>query len=134
MSARRVSLRYLATAIVLSVGAAAATFQLKHAVRDLERELTAVQAQIAQERWAAQSARADLAYLTRPDRLVMQAEQLGMVPARGGRLMQAEQILTHEQIQLANTPPMAAMLPSGAEVSLRVRPPPLVELAGLEGR
>ena len=35
-------------------------------------------------------ARADLAYLTRPDRLVLQARQLGLVPARGGTLVQRQ--------------------------------------------
>ncbi len=52
MAARRVSLGYLVSAVLLAVGAAAATFQLKYAVRDLERELAATQDQIEQERWA----------------------------------------------------------------------------------
>ena len=41
MAARRLSPRYLIAAALLSVGAAAATFQLKYAVRDLDRELAA---------------------------------------------------------------------------------------------
>ena len=82
MAARRVSLGYLATAVLLSVGAAVATFQLKYAVRNVEGELGEVRAQITREHEIVQSARADLAYLTRPDRLVLQAAQLGMVPAR----------------------------------------------------
>jgi hypothetical protein len=129
MAARGVSLGYLVTALCLSVGAAAATFQLKHAVRDLERSLAEVDAAIVQERWAIQSARADLAYLTRPERLVLQAEQLGMVPARGTRLVQAEQILTHQQLHFANAA-MPATLPSGAEVSLRLRPSALLASLG----
>ena len=44
MAARRVSLGYLVSSVLLAVGAAAATFQLKYAVRDLERELAATQA------------------------------------------------------------------------------------------
>ena len=92
MAARRVSLGYLSTAVLLSVGAAVATFQLKYAVRNVEGELATVRAQIAREREVVQSARADLAYLTRPDRLVMQAAQLGMVPARGERLLAASQL------------------------------------------
>jgi hypothetical protein len=132
MAARRVSLRYLVTAIVLSLGAAGATFQLKHAVRERERELARIEAQIARERWAVQAARADLAYLTRPDRLVMQAEQLGMVPVRGTRLMQAGQIVPWQQLQLAKAP-VATTLPSGTEVELRLKPMPLLTLVGLEG-
>ena len=99
MAARRVSLGYLVSSVLLAVGAAAATFQLKYAVRDLERELAATQARIEQERWAVQAARADLEYLTRPDRLVLQAGQLGMVEARGGRLAGAAQLPDWEQLQ-----------------------------------
>ena len=47
MAARRVSLGYLATAVLLSVGAAVATFQLKYAVRNVEGELATVRGQIA---------------------------------------------------------------------------------------
>lgn len=133
MAARRVSLHYLLTAVVLSVGAAAATFQLKHKVRDVEHELGEVGGAIAQERWLARSARADLAYLTRPERIVMQAEQLGMVPVRGGRLLQPGQIPTEDQLQFANAV-MAATLPSGAEVDLRLKPLPLLALAAPRGR
>ncbi|MFO1071691.1 MAG: hypothetical protein U1E17_03120 [Geminicoccaceae bacterium] len=131
MAARRVSLSYLVTAVVLSLGAAAATFHLKHEVRDLERQLAAVEAETARERWAVQGAVADLAYLTRPDRLVMQAQQLGLVPARGNRIVTAGQLLTQQQIQLAGTAPRPAVLPSGVAVSLRAKPlpTPLVTLA-----
>lgn len=132
MAARRVSLGYLVTAICLSLGAAGATFQLKHAVRERERELGEVRAQIVRERWAVQAARADLAYLTRPDRLVMQAQQLGMVPVRGTRLAQAGQIMPWQQAHFAKAP-IAATLPSGAAVELRLKPAPLMTLVGLEG-
>ena len=126
MAARRVSLSYLVTATVLSLGAAAATFHLKHEVRDLERQLVAVQAETARERWAVQGAIADLAYLTRPDRLVMQAAQLGLVPARGDRIVTAGQLVTQRQIQLAATAPMSAVLPSGVATSLRTKPLPVL--------
>ena len=131
MAARRVSLSYLITAACLSLGAAAATFQLKHAVRGLERQLGEVEAQIAREHWALQSARADLAFLTRPERLVLQAEQMGMVPVRGTRLVQVDAIVPWTQLQLAKAP-LPATLPSGAEVSLRLKPMPLMALVGLE--
>src|SRR6478735_2663595 len=123
MAARRVSMGYLATSVLLSVGAAVATFQLKYAVRK-------VQAQIARERGDLQSARADLEYLTRPDRLVMQAAQLGMVSARGGRLLTAAQIPGWDELQWARVP-VQAMLPSGAEVELRSKPLPVMAGLGL---
>lgn len=128
MAARRVSLSYLLTAVALSLGAAAATFHLKHAVRDLEREIAKVETEIARERWAVQAAAADLAYLTRPERLVMQAEQLGMVPARGSRVVAADQIVTEQQIRLAKLSVKPATLPSGTTVALRTKPLPLLSL------
>lgn len=130
MAARRVSMGYLATSVLLSVGAAVATFQLKYAVRNIEGELDKVQAQIARERGDLQSARADLEYLTRPDRLVMQAAQLGMVSARGGRLLTAAQIPGWDELQWARVP-VQAMLPSGAEVELRSKPLPVMAGLGL---
>ena len=64
---------------------------------------------------------------------MLQAAQLGMVPVRGGRLVQASQIPTQDQLQFANAA-MAATLPSGAEVALRLKPLPLLELAAVRGR
>lgn len=130
MAARRVSLGYLATAVLLSVGAAVATFQLKYAVRNVEGELATVRDQIAREREMVQAARADLAYLTRPDRLVMQAAQLGMVPARGERLLAAKQLPGWDQLQWAQLP-VPATLPSGAGIELRSKPLPAMAGLGL---
>jgi hypothetical protein len=121
MAARRVSLGYLVSSMALAVGVAAATFQLKYAVRDLERELAATRSKIEQERWALRAARADLAYLTRPDRIVLQAGQLGMMPARGGRLADVTQLPDWVQLQWAKSP-VPAVLPSGAAVELRAKP------------
>ena len=133
MAARRVSPGYLVTSLVLAMSAAAATFQLKYAVRDLEHELAATSAKIEQERWAIQSARADLEYLTRPDPIARQAGQLGMVEARGGRLARASQLPDWQQVQWANLA-MPALLPSGTAIELRVKPAPYVAAlaAGLD--
>jgi hypothetical protein len=51
----------------------------------------------------------------------MQAEQLGMVPARGGRLARIDQIAPWRQLVLAKEG-LTATLPSGAAVPLRFRP------------
>ncbi|MGD9509972.1 MAG: hypothetical protein AB7I59_08330 [Geminicoccaceae bacterium] len=125
MPARRLSLGYLISSMVLAVGAAAATFQLKYEVRDLEHELAAAKAKIEREGWAIQGARADLEYLTRPDRIAVQAEQLGMIPARGGRLARATQLPDWDQLQWANAT-MPAVLPSGWAIELRAKPMPVV--------
>lgn len=131
MAARRVSLGYLVSSLVLAVGAAAATFQLKDVVRDLERELATTRAKIEQEGWAIQSARADLEYLTRPSRIALQAKQLGMVSARGGRLAQSTELPDWEQLQWANAA-MPAVLPSGSAVELRAKPMPLLSDLGAD--
>ena len=121
MAARRVSLGYIVSAAILAVGAAAATFQLKYAVRDLEHELAATERRIEQQRWALQAAEADLEYLTRPDRIVLQAAQLGMVEARGGKIAEVARLPDWAQVQWSNVQ-MPAVLPSGAAVELRGRP------------
>jgi hypothetical protein len=121
MASRRVSLRYLITAAALSLGAAGATFHLKYAVRELEHELAGVRADIVRESWAAQAAQADLEYLTRPDRLAMQAAQLGLRPARGTNLARVEAI-PRAQDQARAGLVLTATLPSGAEVPWRPRP------------
>jgi hypothetical protein len=131
MAARRVSLGYLISSMVLAVGAAAATFQLKYAVRDLEHELAATRARIEREGWAIQGARADLEYLTRPDRIALQAEQLGMVAARGGRLARASQLPDWDQLQWANAT-MPALLPSGSAIELRAKPMPVMSNLGTD--
>lgn len=125
MAARRMSPGYLISSMVLAVGAAAATFQLKYAVRDLERELATTRAKIEREGWAIQGARADLAYLTRPDRIALQAKQLDMVSARGGRLAHASQLPDWDQVQWANAT-MPALLPSGSAIELRAKPMPVM--------
>ncbi len=121
MAARRVSLGYIVSAAILAVGAAAATFQLKYAVRELEGELALTERRIEQERWVLQAVQADLEYLTRPDRIVLQAGQLGMVEVRGGRLVEVARLPDWQQLQWSKAP-MPAVLPSGVAVELRGRP------------
>ena len=133
MAARRMSLGYLISSMVLALGAAAATFQLKYSVRDLEHDLAATRDKIEVEGWAIQGARADLEYLTRPDRIALQAEQLGMVSTRGGRLARATQLPDWDQIQWANAT-MPALLPSGSAVQFRAKPVSVISslAAGLD--
>jgi hypothetical protein len=114
-------LRHVLVALGLTVGAAAAVFHLKYAVVGLERELTQLKAQIEEERWLVRMRRTDLAYLTRPDRLALQAEQLHLRPARSSQLVDITQIGSRAQVQLARHP-LAVMLPSGQEGALRAKP------------
>jgi hypothetical protein len=133
MAPRRVNLRYTLAAVLLTLLAAWATYHLKYAVRDRELELAQLRRQVDAAREALQLARADLAYLTRPDRLVAQADRLGMIPARGARMVDVTQIIPAQQLELAREP-LPALLPSGAEAVLRVKPVPAVMLLGEGGR
>ena len=125
MAARSVRLRYTIAAVVLTLLAAWATYHLKYAVRDREIELEHLHAQVETAKKALQLQRADLAYLTRPERLVVQASQLGMTPGRGARLVDVSQIVPAAQLQLALSP-LPALLPSGAATVLQLRPIPAI--------
>jgi hypothetical protein len=123
------SLRRLLVAIVIVVLAAAALLQLKYAVVRLERERDELRARIEDERWLLRTRHADLAYLTRPDRLAAQAAQLGLRPARAQQIVRVEQIGHRAHIELARTP-LPVVLPSGGNAELRIRPLPDVGLGG----
>lgn len=122
MAARRVSLGYILTAAALSLAAAAATFHLKYAVRDLERDLARARSRIDADERAVRTLRADLAYLTRPDRLVAQAAQAGMVPAAGSRIVDASTLEQWGRLALSATE-FETVLPSGTTISMRAKPP-----------
>jgi hypothetical protein len=120
-------------ALLLVVLAAAALFQLKYAVVRLERERDELRARIEDERWLLRTRQADLAYLTRPDRLAAQAEQLGLRPARAQQIVRIEQVGHRAHIELAQSP-LPVVLPSGGEVMLRLRPLPDLGLTKPAGR
>jgi hypothetical protein len=121
MEGRGMTLRYIIGALLLIVLVAAGVFRLKYAVVDVERQFTDLQHQIEEERWQLRLRQADLAYLTRPDRLVGQADQLHLRPARSGQIVELASIGSRAQIELARNP-LAIMLPSGAEGALRAKP------------
>jgi hypothetical protein len=110
------------------LGAASATFLLKYQVRDLERDLAELHDAIEEEQWRHQTLRADLAFLTRPGRIAMQAEQLGMVPARADRVATVASIARDDQLQLAGQT-LPVTLPSGDKVELRFKPVLLIKAA-----
>jgi hypothetical protein len=115
-------LRHVLAALALVVAAAAGVFHVKYAVVGLERELGLLRQQIEEEAWLLRLRRSDLAYLTRPDRLAQQAEQLHLFPARSSQLVDLAQIGSRAQLELARNP-LAVMLPSGqAGALLRAKP------------
>ena len=108
------------------VAVAAGVFHLKYAVVGLEREVSLLQRQIEEERWLLRLRRADLAYLTRPDRLARQAAQLHLHPARSSQLVELDQIGSRAQLELARNP-LVVMLPSGQSGAL-LRAKPLADV------
>lgn len=115
------NLRTLAVAAILTVVAAAAVFTLKYEVLALEAQRTDLRGELDREYWRLQLARAELAFLQRPERLAMQADQLDMVPAQASRIVEPEMIGRRAAMLLAQSS-VAVALPSGAEVKLRARP------------
>lgn len=115
------TLRHTVSAVLVILLAAAAVFHLKYAVVGLERELAALRAAIDEEQWLVRLRRADLAVLTRPDRLALQAEQLGLQPARAQHIVVIESIGSRAQIELARSP-LEVTVPGGEPAMLRARP------------
>lgn len=113
--------RHATAGLLLVLLMAAAVFQLKYVVRGLERDLAALHTAIDEERWRLQQRRADLAYLTRPERLAAQAAQLGLRPARAHDIVALDAIGSRAQLALANSP-LEVLLPNGAPGLLRARP------------
>lgn len=106
----------------LAVGAAAlcvamAVFELKRVVHERERELAALERAIAEEKARIRTLRADLAWLTRPERIATQARQLGLEPARIDRMVRVEDL-----------PDATALLFAGRSLTVELDPGELVEL------
>lgn len=121
MATRGMRLAYRLLGIALVLAIAGTTYRLKHAVRGLDGELGELRHEIDRERWAMRAAQADLEYLVRPERLVMQAPQLGLVPAKGSRIVSAEAVPPMALLALAASP-MPVVLPSGGAAVLLARP------------
>ena len=117
-------LRQALVAIVLIVAAAAAVFQLSYAVVGLERQLASLRHELDNERWVVRTRKADLAYLTRPERLAQQAEQLGLRPARAAQIVELDRIGNRAEVLLSGIG-IPVTLPSGTEAELRLRPMPV---------
>lgn len=106
---------------LLAVVAAVFVFQLKGTVREVERELAQTRRAIDEANWRRQSLEADFAYLTRPERLAMQAQGLDMVPGTSRELVTAEGVAPDQLLQLEGRV-LAVSLADGAPVQLRLKP------------
>ncbi|MFO1068725.1 MAG: hypothetical protein U1E14_09395 [Geminicoccaceae bacterium] len=126
-------LRQALVAVLLIVAAAAAVFQLSYAVVGLERQLTQLRRELDNERWLVRTRKADLAYLTRPERLAQQAEQLGLHPARAAQIVDVDRIGNRAEVMLSGIG-IPVTLPSGTAAELRLRPMPVFADVAAEHR
>lgn len=126
------TLRHIVVAMTLILLAAAAVFHLSYLVVDLERQLASLKREIEDEGWRLRTSKADLAYLTRPSRLARQAEQLGLKPAKGQRIVEVAAIGNRMHVELARNP-LPLTLPSGGAAVLMVRPMPGLGLIDVKG-
>lgn len=105
----------------MAVAAAVLVFEFKGTVRGVERELARVHQQLDEGRWRLQQLKADHAFLTRPERLAMQAEQLGMVPGTAREIATVEAIARDGQLLFADKV-VSVALGDGRQVQLRFKP------------
>jgi cell division protein FtsL len=126
----RVGVLSLAIALLAAFG----LFILKDQVQRREDELHGLQVAIAAERAALNRLRAEWAMLNQPSRIArLAADHLELQPAQPGQIVAIEAIPLRADLELGNRQ-LTAMLPSGVEVPLRLKPPQLLSLPGLASR
>ena len=113
--------RRLIGLLVLLFVTAAATFQLKYSVVQLERRIDRVSTRIADTAQDIRTLQADITFRTRPERIVPLAAKLGMVPLDVGRMTTLAQLPDHAAMAAADRV-VPVLLPSGAEVPVRLKP------------
>ncbi|SNB56153.1 hypothetical protein SAMN07250955_101522 [Arboricoccus pini] len=104
-----------------ALACAVVVFEFKGTVRTIDRQIVSTSREIEQQKWRLQTLRADYAYLTRPERLAMQAAQLGMVPASTKAMTQISAIALDSQVAFADRA-VPVTLPGGETVELRFKP------------
>ncbi|MCS6878692.1 MAG: hypothetical protein N2038_02135 [Geminicoccaceae bacterium] len=107
----------------LALATAAAVFQLKHAVRERERELALTRQAIAEERARIRTLRADIAWLARVERIGAHARELGLEPMRTERMIRIGDLPDALQLELAGRT-LLVELQDGVAIELRFKPLP----------
>jgi hypothetical protein len=119
-----------AMAAVLAV----VVFEMKGEVREVDRAIARTRGEIEDATWRLQSLRADYAFLTRPDRIARQAEQLGMVRGTASEITLVDGIGRDLQLRFEEKV-VPVHLPGGKELALRFKPAKLADLkAWSQGR
>lgn len=121
--------------LMIALLAAAGLYTMKDQVQRLERELRGLEAAIAAERGHLDRLRAEWATLNHPGRLARLARaHLDMRPAEPRQIVEIAEIPFRVDLDLDQRD-LRAVLPSGVEVPLRLKPPALLALApATEGR
>lgn len=117
--------------LALALVAACGLYLLKDQVQRREHELRSVQSAITVERAALARLRAEWALLNQPGRIARLARaHLALQPAQPGQIATIEAIPLRSEIELGRLR-LTALLPSGGEVPLRLKPPELLSLPAL---
>lgn len=106
---------------IAALFAAMGVFELKRLVHERERELARLERAIAEEKARIRTLRADLAWLGRPERLVTQARQLGLEPARIDRFVRTEDLPDAVALAFAGRS-LTVELAAGEAIELRFKP------------
>ena len=114
--------------LALALLAACGLYLLKDRVQREERELQRVQSAIAAERSMLGRLRAEWALLSQPGRIARLARaHLALQPAQPGQIVTIEAIPLRADLELDRLR-LTALLPSGGEVPLRLKPAVLMNL------
>ncbi|HEX6113540.1 MAG TPA: hypothetical protein VFZ10_14635 [Geminicoccaceae bacterium] len=108
--------------LVMALVAACGLYVMKDRVSRLEGELARQQALVAAEQSQLHRLRAEWAMLERPARIArLAAEHLDLGPAQPTQIMAILDLPRRDELELAERQ-LRALLPSGAEVDLRLKP------------
>jgi cell division protein FtsL len=108
--------------LVMALLAACGLYVMKDKVSRLESELAREQALVAAEQGQLHRLRAEWAMLERPSRIArLAAEHLDLAPAQPRQIMTILDLPRRDELELAGRQ-LRALLPSGEEVDLRLKP------------
>jgi cell division protein FtsL len=116
--------------LLIALLAASGLYILKDRVRHLENQLRGVEIAISAERSRLNRLRAESALLNQPGRLARLATAyLELQPAQPGQIVKITDIPLRADLELEKRP-LTALLPSGVEIPLRLKPPERLALPG----
>ncbi len=117
------TLRLGLLSLMFALLAAAGLYVLKDRVRQLEREVHAAQLAISAEKTTLNRLRAEWALLNQPERLARLASTyLQLQPAQPGQIVGILDVPLRADLELEQRS-LTALLPSGGEIPLRLKPP-----------